>query len=99
VCLRERNIWERDMGEWDIRQRNVEETIATDGFNQQLQIHIHIRGVSAYLHFLQICHRQAMFLLCEKPLMLQRSEGMKLRSSRAWASVQGLWLWGKRRRL
>jgi hypothetical protein len=40
VCLKVRNIGERDIRERDIRERDIGETVATYRLNWQLLIHI-----------------------------------------------------------
>jgi hypothetical protein len=69
----EMDIGERDIRERDIGERDIGETVATCRFDQQLLIHIHIRGVSGCLSFSQSWHRQARFLWghkskCSSPL-------------------------------
>jgi hypothetical protein len=47
----QRDIGERVIEERIIRERDIGETVANCGFNQQLRIHIHIRGVSSCIRF------------------------------------------------
>jgi len=94
-----RDIGVRDIGVRDIGVRDIEETVATCLSAEQLLIHIHIRGVSGCLSFSQSWHFQGRFLRHHKSQMFQPTEGMSLWSSWSWATLRGLCLWGRRRRL
>jgi hypothetical protein len=97
--IRERDISERDIRERDIGERDLGETVATCQFDQQLLIHIHIRGASGCLSISQTWHSRARFFRGHKPQMLQPTEGMRLQSLWSWARLRGLWQWGWCRRL
>jgi len=87
------------MGERDIGERDIGDTVAACRFAKQLLIQIHFRGISGCLSLSQKWPHQARFLWHHQPHFYQPTQGMSLRSSWSWARLWGLWPWGRRQRL
>jgi len=93
--LREMDIAEREIRTTDIWDRVIGETVDTGRFNQQLLIHILIRGFSGRLGFSQRLPRRARMLWRHKPQLPQPTEVMSLSSSLLWVRRWSLWPWGR----
>jgi len=89
--IRDRDIGERDIGERNIMENDIRETVATCRVNQQLLIHIHMKGVPGCLSFSWRWHHRARFLRSQNPQILKPTEGVSLQRLWSWVSVRGLW--------
>jgi hypothetical protein len=99
MVISDRDIRERDITETDIRESDIGENVATCRSAEWLLLLIEIRGVSGCLSFSQSWRRWARFLRRHKLQILQRTEGVSLRSSWMWGRLQGVLPWGRRWRL